>query len=95
MQRRTFIYTFALESGGLLLHGFKTNAMKPNGDHTLIRIIYNNIGECEGLTNGWGLSVWIEKIAPSHCTGNSAIKTFRHEWGANFVDLNIGDTFEV
>jgi metal-dependent hydrolase (beta-lactamase superfamily II) len=37
----------------------------------------------------------VEKIAPSHCTGNSAIKTFRHEWGTSFVDLNIGDTFEV
>jgi metal-dependent hydrolase (beta-lactamase superfamily II) len=37
----------------------------------------------------------VEKIAPSHCTGNSAIKTFRHEWGTNFVNLNIGDTFEV
>jgi 7,8-dihydropterin-6-yl-methyl-4-(beta-D-ribofuranosyl)aminobenzene 5'-phosphate synthase len=272
MQRRTFIYTFALGSGGLLLNGLKTNAMKPNGDHTLIRIIYNNTGECEGLTNSWGFSAWIEnreapllfdaggkgeileqnmsylgldpgklkkivishdhwdhfgglekiltktrekpelyvtantarayadkfpnatvksvsdpvritdhiwstgslkttykgkelhehsllithnntmvlltgcshpgianiteaaksvfpekrlllvaggfhlafkraarvkeiserlkelgveKIAPSHCTGNSAIKTFRHEWGANFTDLNIGDTFEV
>jgi 7,8-dihydropterin-6-yl-methyl-4-(beta-D-ribofuranosyl)aminobenzene 5'-phosphate synthase len=37
----------------------------------------------------------VEKIAPSHCTGNAAIKTFRDEWGASFVDLNIGDTFEV
>lgn len=34
--------------------------MKLNGDHTLIKIIYNNTGECEGLINKWGGSVWIE-----------------------------------
>jgi len=33
----------------------------------------------------------IEKIAPSHCTGEKAIDIFREEWGEQFIDMNIGD----
>ncbi len=33
----------------------------------------------------------VEKLAPSHCTGDQAIALFRKEWGANFVDFNLGD----
>lgn len=33
----------------------------------------------------------VEKIAPSHCTGDKAIEIFRSEWGDDFVDVNIGD----
>ena len=60
MKRKTFIYTFVLGSGSLLFHGLKLNAgtMKPG--NTKIKMIYNNTGECAGLENAWGLSVWIE-----------------------------------
>jgi 7,8-dihydropterin-6-yl-methyl-4-(beta-D-ribofuranosyl)aminobenzene 5'-phosphate synthase len=37
----------------------------------------------------------VKKIAPSHCTGDEAINIFRKEWGADFVNLNLGDTFEI
>ncbi len=33
----------------------------------------------------------IDKIAPSHCTGEKAIDIFREDWGDKFVDMNIGD----
>ena len=33
----------------------------------------------------------IEKIAPSHCTGDKAIDIFREDWGEQFVDMHIGD----
>ncbi len=33
----------------------------------------------------------VEKLAPSHCTGNQAINLFRKEWGENFVEFNLGD----
>lgn len=38
----------------------------------------------------------VEKLATSHCTGDHAIGLFRKEWGANFVEFNLGDeiTFE-
>ena len=60
MERKTFIYTFVMGSGSLLFHGSNINAMKLNSNKTLIKIIYNNTGVCEGLKNAWGLSVWIE-----------------------------------
>jgi len=60
MKRKTFIYTFILGSGSLLFHGFKLNAAKMGSGNTLIKMIYNNTGECSGLENAWGLSAWIE-----------------------------------
>lgn len=33
----------------------------------------------------------IEKIAPSHCTGDKAIDIFKEDWGDQFVNMNIGD----
>lgn len=32
----------------------------------------------------------VEKIAPSHCTGDTAINMFKDQWGENFVDFNLG-----
>jgi len=61
MERRAFIYTFMMSSGGMILHGTKLNAMKPEKDDILIRMIFNNTGSCKGLKNAWGLSVWIEQ----------------------------------
>lgn len=60
MKRKTFIYTFVLGSGSLLFHGLNLNAAKMSAGNTLIKMIYNNTGECSGLENAWGLSVWIE-----------------------------------
>ena len=33
----------------------------------------------------------VVKMATSHCTGDQAIGLFRKEWGANFVEFNLGD----
>jgi|WetSurSiteA1Bulk_404760.scaffolds.fasta_scaffold00952_2 7,8-dihydropterin-6-yl-methyl-4-(beta-D-ribofuranosyl)aminobenzene 5'-phosphate synthase len=37
----------------------------------------------------------VKRIAPSHCTGDKAIDYFRAEWKDRFVDLNIGDDFNI
>jgi 7,8-dihydropterin-6-yl-methyl-4-(beta-D-ribofuranosyl)aminobenzene 5'-phosphate synthase len=33
------------------------------------------------------------KIAPSHCTGDTAKRIFRERWGKRFVSLDLGDTY--
>lgn len=33
----------------------------------------------------------VEKIAPSHCTGDNSIEVFRETWGDRFVDMHIGE----
>ena len=35
----------------------------------------------------------VQKIGPSHCTGESAVNIFRDRWGKNFVKLDLGDTY--
>ncbi len=37
----------------------------------------------------------VKKIAPSHCTGEQAIKIFKEEWQENFIDFNIGNTTSI
>ena len=37
----------------------------------------------------------VEKIAPSHCTGEQAIKIFKEEWQENFIDFNIGNATNI
>ncbi|MBN2571819.1 MAG: MBL fold metallo-hydrolase [Ignavibacteriales bacterium] len=37
----------------------------------------------------------IQKIAPSHCTGEKAIEIFRDQWKENFVDFNLGDRINL
>ena len=32
----------------------------------------------------------VEKVAPSHCTGNRAIRMFREAWGKDFIDGGLG-----
>lgn len=39
-------------------------------------------------------SLNVEYIAPSHCTGEEAIQCFKEEWGNQFVDLNLGQSYE-
>lgn len=38
-------------------------------------------------------SLGIEKLGPSHCTGEKAIEIFRKEWGGSFVQLFLGDGY--
>ncbi|MBT3385289.1 MAG: MBL fold metallo-hydrolase [Prolixibacteraceae bacterium] len=36
----------------------------------------------------------IEKVAPSHCTGQQSIDVFKEEWKDNYVTLNLGDSYK-
>lgn len=37
----------------------------------------------------------VEKVAPSHCTGDAAIALFREAWGKDFVEGGLGAVIEV
>lgn len=37
----------------------------------------------------------VEKVAPSHCTGNKAIALFREAWGADFIEGGCGAVIEL
>jgi 7,8-dihydropterin-6-yl-methyl-4-(beta-D-ribofuranosyl)aminobenzene 5'-phosphate synthase len=37
----------------------------------------------------------VEKIAPSHCTGDNAIRLFREEWKEDFIEGGLGAVIEV
>ena len=37
----------------------------------------------------------VNKIAPSHCTGENAINYFEKDWGDRFINLNIGNSLTV
>jgi len=37
----------------------------------------------------------VEKVAPSHCTGDAAIARFREAWGKDFVEGGLGAVIEV
>ena len=37
----------------------------------------------------------VERIAPSHCTGDNAIRMFRDEWADNFIEGGLGAVIEV
>lgn len=37
----------------------------------------------------------VKSVAPSHCTGDQALKYFRKEWGSHFVQLFLGDFFRL
>jgi len=40
-------------------------------------------------------SLGVEQVAPSHCTGESAIEIFKKEYGANFVTSGVGRILHV
>ena len=63
MQRRTFIQTFALSSGCLLVNPKKIMALGDNKSIVKILMLYNNTGKSEASKPAWGLSVWIEHEA--------------------------------
>ena len=37
----------------------------------------------------------VEKVAPSHCTGDEATAQFRQAWGKDFVEGGLGAVIEV
>jgi 7,8-dihydropterin-6-yl-methyl-4-(beta-D-ribofuranosyl)aminobenzene 5'-phosphate synthase len=37
----------------------------------------------------------VEKVAPSHCTGDDAIAAFRRAWGEDFIEGGLGAVIEV
>jgi 7,8-dihydropterin-6-yl-methyl-4-(beta-D-ribofuranosyl)aminobenzene 5'-phosphate synthase len=36
----------------------------------------------------------VERLAPSHCTGDAQTDIFRQEWGEKLVSLDLGDSFK-
>jgi 7,8-dihydropterin-6-yl-methyl-4-(beta-D-ribofuranosyl)aminobenzene 5'-phosphate synthase len=39
--------------------------------------------------------MWVLRVAPSHCTGDDAISTFRQEYGPDFLETGVGSTITV
>lgn len=37
----------------------------------------------------------VEKAAPCHCSGKTALEMFRKEYGEKFIEVKVGDSFEV
>jgi 7,8-dihydropterin-6-yl-methyl-4-(beta-D-ribofuranosyl)aminobenzene 5'-phosphate synthase len=37
----------------------------------------------------------VEKVAPSHCTGDKAIRLFRQAWGEDFIEGGLGAVIEI
>ncbi len=37
----------------------------------------------------------IKMVAPSHCTGDKAIRMFRNEWTDDFIEGGLGAVIEV
>lgn len=37
----------------------------------------------------------VKNISPSHCTGKIAMEVFRKEWGTNFIQLYLGNEYEL
>lgn len=37
----------------------------------------------------------VEKIGPTHCTGDTAIATFEEAWGQNYVSMGVGRRFSL
>jgi len=37
----------------------------------------------------------VEKVAPSHCTGDSVREAFRREYKENFIEYGVGKTIEI
>ena len=35
----------------------------------------------------------VRRIAPSHCTGDSAVRIMREKWGERFVSFGLGDSY--
>ena len=40
-------------------------------------------------------AIGVERVAPSHCTGDVAMRLFREAWGESFVEGGAGAVIEV
>ena len=60
MKRRTFVKTFLLASGALILDSQRFIYSANDRKTIKISMIYNNVGELEVFNSEWGLSLWIE-----------------------------------
>ena len=53
-----------------------------------------DLAEVQGVV-GRLRALAVEKVAPSHCTGEAAIARFRHAWGPDFVEGGLGAVIEL
>jgi 7,8-dihydropterin-6-yl-methyl-4-(beta-D-ribofuranosyl)aminobenzene 5'-phosphate synthase len=60
MERKTFIQTFVLGSGFVMVNPVKLLSNEPDKNTIRISMIYNNMGKDPDLKSAWGLSVWVE-----------------------------------
>jgi 7,8-dihydropterin-6-yl-methyl-4-(beta-D-ribofuranosyl)aminobenzene 5'-phosphate synthase len=59
------------------------------GGFHLLRLPQDEVRQISAKLRQYG----VERLAPSHCTGDEATDTFRQEWGEKFVSFNLGDSF--
>ncbi len=72
------------------LHPDKAIALVAGGFH-LIDKSAEQIQEVSVKLN----DMQVQKIAPSHCTGDKAIEYFKSGWKDRFIDFNIGDDYKI
>jgi 7,8-dihydropterin-6-yl-methyl-4-(beta-D-ribofuranosyl)aminobenzene 5'-phosphate synthase len=72
------------------LYPEKSIALAAGGFH-LINKSAEQIQEVSDKLN----EMQVQKVAPSHCTGDKAIEFFRTEWKDRFIDFNIGDDYKI
>jgi 7,8-dihydropterin-6-yl-methyl-4-(beta-D-ribofuranosyl)aminobenzene 5'-phosphate synthase len=37
----------------------------------------------------------VQKIGPTHCTGDAAVSLFKKAWGVNFISMGVGKTVKL
>ena len=62
-----------------------------HGDHTGGNLSEAEIGSIIRRLQALG----VRKVAPSHCTGDRALRLFRDAWKDDFVDSSLGAVIEV
>jgi 7,8-dihydropterin-6-yl-methyl-4-(beta-D-ribofuranosyl)aminobenzene 5'-phosphate synthase len=40
-------------------------------------------------------SLGVKKVAPSHCTGDKAMASFREAWGKDYLEGGLGAVIEI
>jgi 7,8-dihydropterin-6-yl-methyl-4-(beta-D-ribofuranosyl)aminobenzene 5'-phosphate synthase len=64
----------------LLMGGFHLSGRSDDELHAIVRRLK---------------ALGVRKVAPSHCTGDSAIRMFRNEWGDDFIEGGLGAVIAV
>jgi len=76
----------------------KAREIKPEGSIKLVaggfHLLSHSKAEVKNISDELK-TMGVQNIAPSHCTGEDAINVFRQEWGDSYVNLNLGDAFEI